>query len=127
MKQRDEIPFAEEQAIRTFLQSPYRMPDQLRSTLVSTLGYKTAPNGVLIWNNIEVTYKFGADQTDMWEDTFESDWETRCAKEDTRREVEQQEADEEFDLANGLQAEEDAVVNPDSAAHTSAREPTEGN
>ena len=104
--QRDTIPYDQERTIRNFLGScdftRLSLPDKMRRELISMLGYKTAPNGALIWRTIECKFRFGYDHSKDWTDTFYSDWETLCE-------------------------EHDAPVNTDGAANTRTRKPTEGN
>lgn len=120
-KQRDTIPYEHELVIRNFLGSAdfvrLTLPLGMRGTLVSLLGYKVAPNGALIWNNIECKYRLGQNHSTNWVDTFDSDWETLCeAREDNTP----------ADIDSAVNAEStDADV--DSAVDASAREQTESN
>ena len=102
---RDTIPFAQEQVIRTFLADAeatlFVIPPKLRGTLIGLLGYKTAPNGVLVWKSIECKWQLGENYSTNWIDTFESDWETLCEARNT--------------------------TDPDRAPDTRASEPAEGN
>jgi hypothetical protein len=82
--------------------------------LIGMLGYQRAPNGALIWNTIEVKYQLGVSHADLWEDTFESDWEELC---DARDDGEQ---------AVTIKFEE-AIADVEDQLDASTSEPTESN
>ena len=102
---RDTLSYEQERTIRNFLGScdftKLTLPAKMRGELIRMLGYKSAPNGALVWKSIECRWRFGENIDDRWIDTFESDWETLCAERNT--------------------------TDSDSATDTSASEPTEGN
>lgn len=89
--QRDTVPYEHEQVIRNFLGMSefvgFYIPPSIKRHLLGLLGYKTAPNGALIWANIEVKYRLGQNNSMDWVDTFTSDWEELCNDRDEPRTV----------------------------------------
>ncbi len=114
MPQRDTVPFEHEQVIRNFLSDSedvgFYVPQPIYRKLIEILGYRTAPNGALIWNTLELKYRFGETQENLWVDTFDSDWRELC------------------DARDAAESEgQCAAVDVDRPADTSTGEQTEGN
>jgi hypothetical protein len=105
MAQRDTIPFEQERIIRAFLRgaddSGLQLPRSIVGQLIGMLGYQSAPNGALIWNNIEVKYPLGVDH-----------------REEIRKELEAERA---------LAEAEEAALRVDYPIDTSPSESPEGN
>jgi hypothetical protein len=124
MAQRDTIPFEQERIIRAFLRgaddSGLQLPRSIVGQLIGMLGYQSAPNGALIWNNIEIKYPLGVDHSNRWTDTYESDWQERC---DDRAE----EIRKELEAERALAEAEEAALRVDYPIDTSPSESPEGN
>jgi hypothetical protein len=74
--------FDHEMVVRNFLDDAdlvgLPIDPSVRGNLLGWLGYQVAPNGAIISRNIEIKYKIGQDTTNLWTDTYTTDWEKRC-------------------------------------------------